>query len=158
MSRGRQKLRIGCSTLAVVVAMCWLMPAFLSHSSDAQDVAHHLEGPSSQHWFGTDSLGRDLLVRVMEGGQLSISVGIVSGILVLVLGVLVGGIAALAPPILDRTLMRVADFGIMMPSLLLATLTSLAIGRGFFAIVASISIVAWAPAAKYVRLSLRSLL
>lgn len=152
------KLRIGLIALGGIAFLCWVGPLLSATDSTSQDMAQVLQGPSAGHWLGTDSLGRDLWVRVLEGGQLSIAVGLFSGLVVLVLGTMIGATAALLPGKIDRVLMRLADFGLMMPSLLLATLVSLVLGRGFWALVVAISMTAWAPAAKFARVAFLRLL
>lgn len=152
------KLRVGLISLGGITVLCWVGPMLSAHSSTAQDMAQVLQGPSLQHWLGTDSLGRDLWVRLLEGGQLSIGVGLFTGLVVLVIGSIIGAAAALLPGAIDRVLMRLADFGLMMPSLLMATLVSLVLGNGFWSLIFAISVAAWAPAAKFARLAVLRLL
>lgn len=151
------KLRtwLGLAGFLGIAALCWFGPWVNPYDPSAQDVEKLLESPSWSHWLGTDSLGRDLLARLMDGGRLSISVGVVTGLVVLLLGSFVGALAALFPGWVDRALMRIADFGLMMPSLLTATLITLLVGRGFWALVIAISVTAWAPAAKFARVAFK---
>lgn len=153
-----RKLKFGLLGLGTIALLCWVGPELSQHGATAQDMSQVLQGPSLQHWFGTDALGRDLWVRVLEGGRLSIAVGLFTGLVVLLLGTFIGGLAALFPGTIDRFLMRLADFGLMMPSLLMATLVSLVLGHGFWALVLSIAVAAWAPAAKFARLAFLRLL
>lgn len=81
-------------------------------------VAH--QPPSSAHWFGTDTLGRDLMTRVLYGGRTALLVGTMTVGLSAAMGVILGGISAYAGGRVDTIIMRMADVFMSFPSLLLA--------------------------------------
>lgn len=81
------------------------------------DLFHRLEPPSTQHWLGTDELGRDLFQRLLDGGRVSLMVGFAGALLSAILGAIVGVTAGYLGGRLDRVLMRVTDGVIAMPLL-----------------------------------------
>jgi dipeptide transport system permease protein len=65
--------------------------------------------PSSEHWFGTDDLGRDVFVRVCEGGRISLTIGVMAALIDLLIGVIYGGIAGYRGGRTDEVMMRIVD-------------------------------------------------
>jgi len=125
----------------------WLIP----FAPDAQDLASRLEPPGPAHWLGTDALGRDLLARVAQGSRLTLLIGVASTLFALFLGTLTGAIAGYRGGRVDQALTAVFDFVSIFPSLLLAILLSLILGRGVTGILLSIGIVSWVQHARLVR-------
>lgn len=121
--------------------------------------------PSSQHWFGTDRLGRDTFARVLEGVRVSLQIGIGTQLVVLVLGLAVGAAAALGGRFSDNILMRFTDVMYAFPSLLAIILArSMLAGRDWFfvtntrvMIIIAIAFVAWTTLARLVRGQMLSL-
>lgn len=140
-----------CGFLIVITLMAvfgdWLVP----YAPDAQDIARKLETPTSDHWFGTDALGRDLLARVIQGSKLSLLIGLASTVFAMLLGTATGAVAGFFGGWVDRLLTSTADFFAIFPSLLLSILLSLLLGRGATGILLSIGIVAWVQHARLVR-------
>ena len=87
--------------------------------ANRNDVIHRLEGPSSGHYFGTDSIGRDLFARIIYGGQISLIIGLLSVALALLLGTTIGGLAGYYGGWLDSILMRFTESALSIPSLFL---------------------------------------
>ena len=116
------------------------------------------------HPLGTDALGRDLLARLLQGGQSSLLVGVSAPLLCMILGALWGGIAALAGGRVDDWMMRVADFVIALPFLLFMILFRIAMGvgpgeSGLLPMVLAMVLLGWPGPARLVRgqvLSLRT--
>src|SRR6185437_10609972 len=86
-------------------------------STDAIDYSKGLLGPSFEHPFGTDDLGRDLLARTMLGGRVSMAVGVVAVLIAITLGTLIGAVAGFFGGRLDSALMRVTDLFLALPVL-----------------------------------------
>ncbi|NDE18600.1 ABC transporter permease, partial [bacterium] len=131
----------------LAVAGDWMVP----YAPDAQDIVRKLELPSADHWFGTDALGRDLLARVIQGSQLSLLIGLASTVFAMLIGTVTGALAGFFGGWVDRLLTSTTDFFSIFPSLLLAILLSLLLGRGAAGILLSIGIVAWVQHARLVR-------
>ncbi|WP_425560220.1 ABC transporter permease, partial [Kineococcus glutinatus] len=94
------------------------------------DVQNRLQGPSAQHWFGTDDLGRDVLSRVLLGARVSLQVGLVAVGISLVAGTLVGALAGYHGRWADAVLMRLMDVLFAFPALLLAIAVIAVLGPG----------------------------
>lgn len=90
-----------------------------------QNVEQILMPPSSQYWFGTDSLGRDIFVRVLSGGRISLIVGLICAFTSFVVGFTYGTIAAWFEGLMDRVLMRLCDILMAIPSFILVSILCL---------------------------------
>ncbi len=88
----------------------------------ASDLSQRFQAPSVQHWFGTDSLGRDLLTRILYGGRISLTVGGVAVMISLLIGVPVGALAGYYGGALDSLLMRLTDAFLSLPPFLVLIL------------------------------------
>jgi peptide/nickel transport system permease protein len=93
------------------------------------DLYSRLTGPTSQHWFGTDSVGRDVFFRIIYGGQISLFIGVLAVFLEVSLGTLIGGIAAYYGGWVDAILMRITEAMLAIPSLFLLIVLAKFIGR-----------------------------
>ena len=87
--------------------------------ANCNDTSIKLQPPSQAHFFGTDTIGRDILARTIYGGQISLSIGILAAIVEVLVGVLVGAIAGYYGGWLDDVLMRVTEAMLIIPSLFL---------------------------------------
>ena len=137
--------------VALIVAGSVIFPAVLPYRYDQQSLDHTLEGPSRQHWLGTDQYGRDLLTRLAQGGRISLVVGIVTVLAEVLLGGLLGGIAGYAGGTLDEWLMRLTDMMLAFPALLLALLLAAILGPGAITVIAALALAGWPPMARTVR-------
>jgi len=93
------------------------------------DLYSRLTGPTNQHWFGTDSVGRDVFYRIIYGGQISLFIGILAVVIEVSLGTLIGGIAAYYGGWVDAILMRTTEAMLAIPSLFLLIVLAKFIGR-----------------------------
>jgi len=107
----------GVVTLAVLLVMTLFGPLLYRTPSDTIDYSSGLLGPSLQHPFGTDDLGRDLLARSMLGGRVSMAVGVVAVLIAITLGTFVGALAGFFGGRADSMLMRVTDLFLALPVL-----------------------------------------
>lgn len=105
-----------------------------------QNVAERVQGPSANHWFGTDLYGRDIFTRVVYGSRVSLSIGIFTVIISTVIGGLLGAIAAYFGGILDDAIMRVTDIFLAIPEQLLAMCVVAAMGATPISVIAALSI------------------
>jgi ABC-type dipeptide/oligopeptide/nickel transport system permease subunit len=137
--------------VVLIVAGSLILPAVLPYRYDQQSLDHTLEGPSRQHWLGTDQYGRDLLTRLAQGGRISLVVGVVTVLAEVLLGGLLGGIAGYAGGTLDEWLMRLTDMMLAFPALLLALLLAAILGPGAITVIAALTLAGWPAMARTVR-------
>ncbi|WP_369790491.1 ABC transporter permease [Rouxiella sp. WC2420] len=112
--------------IITVIAPQWFTPL----KPDDMDMDAVLATPTLHHWFGTDSLGRDVFSRVIYGSALSLSIGVGATLIACVGGTALGLLSALAPLAIRRVLVRLLDILLAFPELLLALLVIAVLGRG----------------------------
>ena len=98
-------------------------------AANEADLKGRLTPPNSDHWFGTDSVGRDVYNRIIYGGQISLFIGILSVVMSISLGTVVGGMAAFYGGWVDAVLMRITEAMLAIPSLFLLIVLAKFIGR-----------------------------
>ena len=145
-----RSLMIGFFIIFVLVLIAVFGPLFVPHDPNDMDVVNRLKGPSSEHWLGTDNLGRDLLSRIIYGARISLAVGtsvaLISGFFGLIVGVYASYYRWL-----DHLLMRLSDGIMAFPGLLLALALMAALGGRISNVVIAVSIVATPYIARVVR-------
>ncbi|MBS0624312.1 MAG: ABC transporter permease [Verrucomicrobia bacterium] len=107
--------------------------------------------PNLHFWFGTDDLGRDLFTRTCMGARISLFVGMSAAFIDVLIGVLWGGIAALAGGRLDTLMMRIADILYAIPYLLIVIMLMVVLGSGLVPILIALTIIGWIGMARIVR-------
>jgi oligopeptide transport system permease protein len=107
--------------------------------------------PSSQFWFGTDELGRDLFTRVWWGARISLFVGIVASLIDLVIGVFYGALTGSIGGKVDELMMRICDVLYSIPYLLVVILLMVIIGSGITTIIIALTMTGWISMARIVR-------
>ena len=156
-ARMRQhRLAVACGGLVVAIAVAcivgpWVAAAF---GLDATTIDARLGAtpPSGAHWLGTDTLGRDMLVRVMIGGRIALLVALVTTSIALVIGVGYGAVAAYAGGLVDEVMMRVVDALYGFPTVVFIIVVMSVIGtRSLVALFALIGGVSWLTMARIVR-------
>ncbi len=149
----KNRLALTAAILLLLIVLFTLLAPLLSpYDFAAKDIQSRNQSPSVQHWFGTDTLGRDLFIRVAVGGRVSIAIGICGALIVAAAGCLYGGLAAYFGGAADMLMMRVVDILSSVPNLLLVILLSVvlessSIGTLLFAM----TVTSWCPVARLVR-------
>jgi peptide/nickel transport system permease protein len=121
--RGNPLLVAGAVLVLLIVAAAVLAPVLAPHPADAGSATHPLETllpPSSEHWFGTDAVGRDLYTRVLYGARISLGIAAVVLLLAVLIGVPLGLAAGYFGGVVDQVLMRITDIFLAFPALLLS--------------------------------------
>ncbi len=114
----RDRLAVaGLCVLALIILVCGIGPWIYKAPIDAISFARAAQGPSWDHPFGTNDLGQDVLARVLYGGRISLSVGLVSMLVAIGLGTLVGSLAGFYGGWVDLILMRITDLFLSLPQL-----------------------------------------
>ena len=99
-------------------------------AAEFQDLTNDRAMPSSEHWFGTDHVGRDIFARVVHGTRISLLVGVIVVGMSLVVGVTLGAIAGFYGGVIDNIFMRLIDILLAIPNILLAISIAAALGPG----------------------------
>jgi len=143
--------RIGGLIVAVAVLAALIGPVVAPFDSASQELALRLDGPSLQHWFGLDELGRDILSRVLAGARISMLVGLVVVSISSTVGIAVGAAAGYFGGRVDEILSRMIDILMAFPGLLLAIAMVAVLGPSLFNVVFALSLIGWVGYARLVR-------
>ncbi len=142
---------IGLGLVMLLVLVAALAPWLATDAGITPDLGKRLLPPDSQHWFGTDGLGRDIYSRVVHGSRLTLYVVVLVAIIALPLGLLIGTLAGYFGGWLDAVLMRITDIFLAFPRLILALALVAALGPGIDNAILAIAITAWPPYARIAR-------
>ena len=154
----KNKLAIAGALILLVLALAsFAGPLFLQQSYETQNLQLGATPPSAQHWLGTDTLGRDLLVRLLYGGRVSIAVGLCATAVALTIGVIYGTVAGFVGGKTDAVMMRIVDIIFALPFTVFVILLMVFFGRKFVLLFAAIGAVQWLTMARIVRGQVRSL-
>ncbi len=154
----KNKVAVGSLfAFAFIFLFCFVGPFLSPYDANAQDLFAGAEGPSVEHWFGTDTLGRDLMVRVMEGGRISLLIGLVATVVALAIGVIYGATAGYVGGKVDASMMRFVDLLYALPFTIFVILLMVAFGRSLWLMFVAIGCVEWLSMARIVRSGVLSL-
>lgn len=148
----------GLIVMAVFVLVALAAPVVAPYEPNKQALSQRLKPPTAQHLFGTDSLGRDVLSRVIWGARISLTIGLIVVISATLFGTLIGLVAGYFGGWLDDALMRITDIFFAFPSLILAMAIAAALSPSLNTAMIAIAVVTWPVYARLVRgqvLSLR---
>jgi oligopeptide transport system permease protein len=137
--------------IIVFALMSYIGPVMTPFDYFSNDLTNMDQSPDSVHWFGTDSLGRDLWERVWEGAKISLFIGILTALISGVIGTLLGGAAGFFGGMLDMIVMRTIDILIALPYLIFIILIMLYLGAGLVPIIIALVITGWLVIARVVR-------
>lgn len=129
----------------VLIRMTW------GYGYETQDLAYGAHAPSARHWFGTDFLGRDLLTRVLYGGQISLIVGLLAASVAASVGTLYGALAGYLGGRLDGLMMRVVDVIYTLPYMFLVIVLVTIFDRSLVLVFVALGFVGWLTTARIVR-------
>ena len=110
-----------------------------------------VEGGSTKHFLGTDTLGRDVLSRAVYGARVSLSVSLLAIVITASVGTVLGIISGYTGGRVDAFIMRITDMAMSFPPLLLAILIAVSLGPGFFTVIFALSILGWSGYARIIR-------
>lgn len=136
--------------LAILILACLLAP-FLPIDPTATDVTAMSQGPSTNHWFGTDQVGRDYLIRVLYGGRVSLLVGVLAMLAATFIGTVVGLTAAYFGGWIDNLLMRLVDVLSSIPWMILVIVMNVFLKPGLTTIILVIGCFSWMEISRLIR-------
>jgi dipeptide transport system permease protein len=142
---------MGLFFLSFLTFMAIFGPFISPHTVDHQDLVNQNLSPSSEHWFGTDELGRDVFTRTWYGARISLFVGIAAALIDFFIGVIYGGIAGYKGGRTDHFMMRVIEVLYGLPYLLVVILISVVMGPSLATIIFALTITGWIGMARIVR-------
>ncbi|HVJ54617.1 MAG TPA: ABC transporter permease subunit [Aliidongia sp.] len=144
---------VGIFILLFIALACLFGPLIVPFDPNQADFGAINVPPSfaSGHLFGTDDLGRDLLMRVLIGGRTSLTIGVLATIVAVVIGVGYGSIAGFFGGAVDQAMMRIVDILYGLPFLFFVIMLTMLLGRGMLAIFIAIGSLIWLTIAVIVR-------
>jgi oligopeptide transport system permease protein len=143
--------------LVSVAAVCFLSPWISPYPYMEQNLAHSAMGPSSAHWLGTDLLGRDVLSRLLQGGMISLFVGLIATAVALAAGICYGVLAAEVGGRAEDAMMRFVDIVGTLPLTLIVILCTVVFGQNMPMIFLAVGGVSWLTMARIIRNQTREL-
>jgi oligopeptide transport system permease protein len=151
--RADKRALVAASLLSLIVSLAVAGPWLSPHAFDTTDFDAISEAPAAEgaHWFGTDSLGRDLAVRTLEGGRISLLVGLVATLVSVCIGVAWGATAGYFGGRVDAVMMRTVDVLYALPFLFFVLLLMVFFGRHIVLIFVAIGAINWLDMARIVR-------
>ncbi len=152
---------IGVGVLLLIVLACWTGPWLSPYDSEKSHIRERYQSPSWTHPMGTDDLGRDLLTRVLHGGRISLTVGLMATLTGVGLGTLLGALAGLQGGWVDNGVMRLTDVFLALPRIFVLILMTVFLrsldadwaraGGGVPGIIVVLALLSWMGVARQVR-------
>jgi oligopeptide transport system permease protein len=142
--------------LVLVALACLAGPWFSPYGYEETRLDLGATAPGLHHWLGTDVLGRDLLVRILYGGRISLAVGLSATVVALAIGVIYGAVAGFTGGLLDAAMMRIVDILYSLPFTLFVILLMVFFGRNIILLFVAIGAVEWLTMARIVRGQVKS--
>jgi peptide/nickel transport system permease protein len=140
---------VSLAVLVVLVLAAVFAPLVSAH--DPYLLGADVDGPTGDHWFGTDSSGRDIFSRLVRGARWSLAIGLGATLLALVVGAVIGAVAATSGRRVDETIMRVLDVVMAFPGIALAAVLVAVFGRGVMVLILALGFLYMPSVARVVR-------
>ena len=147
----KNKVMLSLFFILLILVLSIIIPITSAYTYEKQDLANINMSPNSEHIFGTDSLGRDLWVRVWYGARVSLAVGVFGSIIPSVIGIIIGGISGYFGGKIDMIIMRAIDIIMCVPSMIYIILIMLYIGSGPIPLIIAFALTGWMGTARNVR-------
>ena len=141
----------GLVALGIIALACFIGPFLSPYGYEDQNLELGAAAPDAKHWLGTDTLGRDLLVRLLYGGRVSIAVGLSATFVALTIGVVYGAVAGFFGGKRDAFMMRTVDIMYSLPFPIFVILLMVFFGRNIILLFVAIGAVEWLTMARIVR-------
>ena len=148
---GENKIAAVCLVILCVIITGALMAPLSSVDPDYMDVMNKMAGPSREHWFGTDELGRDSFTRALYGSRVSLLVGFATMVVSVTAGTCVGAVSGYAGGKIDIILMRIVDMFQSVPSLLMIIVIFSLVPNNMVTLVLMLALFSWTGVARIVR-------
>ena len=142
---------IGLCIVVLYALLAIFAPMFSQYTQSQMDVDNRNAMMSAAHWLGTDSTGRDLWTRIWMGARVSLSIGLISAILNMCVGAVIGGLCGFYGGKLDMIMMRIVDLLYGIPSLIITILVMMVLGKGVTPLIVAMCVVGWIGTCRFVR-------
>ena len=147
----KNKLFSALIVMAIIIALVAIFaPVLAPYSPYDAELSNAFQAPSSEHLFGTDKLGRDVLSRVIYGTRISLSASLILVVLIFLIGTIAGILAGYFGGIVNAVIMRISDMMISFPGMVLAIAMAGIMGASVKNAIIAIMLVSWT---KYARLA-----
>src|SRR5450830_529375 len=154
----RNKLAMVGLAIVILMAVIAIFSPFIAPYNPIDRIKEvSQKGPSLQHWFGTDILGRDIFSRVLYGTRISMLVGVVAVAISLAIGLFLGALSGFFGGVSDAVIMRIADIFFAFPYILGAIVIMTVLGPGVLNVFIAIGILGWSSVARLFRSSILSI-
>lgn len=152
--RRLKKNRVAFTGLIIIVLYVFLAiigPHIVPYDYKTTNASMTNKGVSMEHWFGTDTLGRDIWARVWRGARVSLTIGFSATIINSFIGVVVGGLSGFYGGKIDMVIMRIIDVLYGIPYIIIAILVMVILGSGIKSLIIAMVIVGWIGTARFIR-------
>ncbi len=144
---------VGLAFLVLIGLAALFAPWIAPYEITDRATGHFREGPSADHLFGTDAIGRDVFSRVIFGARVSLRIGILATLISLVIGLLLGAVAGFVGGFVETVIMRVTDVFLAIPYVVLAVAIAAALGKGQNTVILTLGFTGWLGICRIVRSS-----
>lgn len=148
---------LGTVIICLLIIIALLAPSIVPFDPEKLNLAERLLSPSARHLMGTDSVGRDILSRIIYGTRVSLMIAVVVVVIEVLFGVLVGMAAGYLGRAVDEILMRLVDILLAFPSIILALVIVGLLGSSIMNLIIALTSVGWVRYARIVRGSILSI-
>lgn len=141
----------GVVVIAILAILSFIGGPISGYNYNTNDLLNSNQSPSGAHWFGTDTLGRDIFARTWYGAKISLFIGLMAAFLDLIIGVIWGSISGFYGGKIDEFMMRIADILSGVPYLLVVILLMVVLPQGLWTLIIAMTITGWINMARIVR-------
>lgn len=148
----RNKLAVIGLVFIILLILIAIFADFIApYGISERDSANFRAGPSADHWFGTDIIGRDVFSRVVYGARVSLRIGIISTLLAMIIGVAIGAFAGFSGGAPESLIMRITDIFLAVPYIVLAIAIATVFGRSENSVIIVLGVTGWLAICRIVR-------
>lgn len=156
--RRHKMAMFGAITLVLLFAYAFIGGLYFTQErANFTDTSIRLSPPSLEHPFGTDTVGRDILARTVQGGRVSLMIGLTAALLEIIIGVMIGAVAGYKGGLIDSVLMRFTEAMLIIPALFLLIVMARIVGGSVTFIILILGFTSWMYVARIVRAEFLSL-
>lgn len=149
--RRHQLAMLGVVLFSIISILSFFAPVFDRYEPNKLNLKDKFQGPSIEHFFGTDRVGRDIWSRTLHGGRISLLVGFAAASVALLIGVVLGGLSGYYGGLVDMLIMRFTDVVMTFPRVVIMLTVATFIGQGVLNVILLIGLFSWSETARLVR-------